>query len=226
MTDKERVLKTQLGSKEIELKTITHKYRNLQAFTTIVLTFGILFTCIGFSVIGSKPEPIVKTVVQTQLVYVTSESTNVIIDTATPEPTIQFGVEQMTLNAGMTQVVGHMTQTAEAPIQPTATVQPKPTAGFTMAQLNAIDTAQSYLSFMAFSRSGLIDQLVFEGYSVNDAEFAVDFLSTDWTEQAYQKAKEYLDFSPFSLDGLIAQLEFEGFTTEQATTGATRAYSE
>ena len=109
-------------------------------------------------------------------------------------------------------------------IYPTAVVQPS--AEFTMSQLNAIEQAQSYLHIMAFSRSGLIDQLVFEKYSATDATFAVDSLNVDWTEQAYLKAKSYLDNMSFSLEGLIGQLEFEGFTAEQATTGATRAYSE
>ncbi len=84
--------------------------------------------------------------------------------------------------------------------------------------------AQDYLDYTSFSRSGLIDQLEFEGFSTQDATVAVDGLDVDWREQAVQKAFDYLDYSSFSLSGLIDQLEFEGFTPEQAAYGAEAAY--
>jgi hypothetical protein len=136
----------------------------------------------------------------------------------------------MSLHDAMTVVVAGMTQTAEAPVQPVlTTLQPTgvmTSVGMTKSQANAVKSAQSYIRYSSFSRSGLINQLVFEQYSVADAEFAVKFINVDWTEQAYLTAKSYLSYSSFSLPELIGQLEFEGFTTEQATTGATRAYSE
>ena len=89
-----------------------------------------------------------------------------------------------------------------------------------VSQANAIESAESYLRFSSFSRSGLIDQLEFEGFSNSDAAFAVDFLEPDWFEQAAKSAESYLDFGSFSRQGLIDQLEFEGFTTEEATYGA------
>ena len=88
------------------------------------------------------------------------------------------------------------------------------------SQANAIDSAESYLRFSSFSRSGLIDQLEFEGFSNSDAAFAVDYIAPDWFEQAVKSAESYLDFGSFSRQGLIDQLEFEGFTTEEATYGA------
>jgi hypothetical protein len=94
----------------------------------------------------------------------------------------------------------------------------------TAAMENAIDTASSYLDYSAFSRTGLIDQLEFEGYATADATFAVDFLKVNWNEQAFGSAKSYLDYSSFSLQGLIDQLVFEGFTYEQASYGANKAY--
>lgn len=86
--------------------------------------------------------------------------------------------------------------------------------------------AEDYLDYSAFSRSGLIDQLEFEGFSTKDATAAVDGLDVDWREQAVQKAYDYLEYSSFSLSGLIDQLEFEGFTAEQATYGAEAAYGD
>lgn len=89
----------------------------------------------------------------------------------------------------------------------------------TISQRNAVSSAQNYLSFTAFSRSGLIGQLEFESYSTEDATFAVDHVAPDWNEQAAKSAKNYLEFTSFSRQGLIDQLIFEGFTPEQAEFG-------
>ena len=101
-----------------------------------------------------------------------------------------------------------------------------PDPGLSTAQRNAIASAESYLSFTAFSQSGLIEQLEFEGYSTADATFAVESLDVDWNEQAAKSAAAYLEMSSFSLSALIEQLEFEGFTPEQAAHGANEAYGE
>ena len=91
----------------------------------------------------------------------------------------------------------------------------------TRGEQNALNKANDYLEFMSFSRSGLIDQLEFEGYTTSEAEYAVDNCGADWDEQAVLKAEEYLDFMSFSRSGLIDQLEFEGFTYDQASAAAT-----
>jgi colicin import membrane protein len=91
--------------------------------------------------------------------------------------------------------------------------------GETLAQQNAVGSAESYLRFSAFSRQGLIDQLVFEDYSREDAVYAVDKVDPDWFEQAVLKAESYLAYSSFSRQGLIDQLLFEGFTQEEAVYG-------
>ena len=82
-------------------------------------------------------------------------------------------------------------------------------------------SAESYLDYTAFSRSGLVKQLVFEGFSAADAEYAVSHITVDWTAQADASAKAYMAYSSFSRKSLIAQLVFEGFTQEQAAHGAT-----
>ncbi len=94
------------------------------------------------------------------------------------------------------------------------------TLDLTMGQRNALAKAADYLSFTAFSFSGLVEQLEFEGFSHDDAVFAVENCGADWNEQAAKKAQSYLDFMSFSRSGLIEQLEFEGFTREQAEYGA------
>ena len=90
----------------------------------------------------------------------------------------------------------------------------------TLEEKNALKSARSYLSFMAFSRKGLIDQLEYEGFSTDAATLAVDSLNADWNEQAAKCAQSYLDVMSFSKSGLISQLKYEGFTAEQAEYGA------
>ncbi|MFN2527032.1 MAG: Ltp family lipoprotein [Actinomycetota bacterium] len=93
----------------------------------------------------------------------------------------------------------------------------------TSGQENALSTAEDYISTSGFSRSGLIEQLEFEGYSTKNAAFAVDHLNLDWNEQAARSAEDYLSTSGFSRSGLIEQLEFDGYTRQQAEYGAGKA---
>lgn len=110
------------------------------------------------------------------------------------------------------------------PSTPDAAEAPAPPAPeapqLTVSQENAIDKAEDYLSFAAFSKSGLVQQLKFEGFSTADANFAVANIEVDWNEQAAKKAEDYMNMSSFSRSGLIAQLKFEGFTPAQAAYGA------
>ncbi|MBD1370980.1 Ltp family lipoprotein [Hazenella sp. IB182357] len=89
-----------------------------------------------------------------------------------------------------------------------------------VSEENALKKANSYIDYMAFSKSGLIKQLEFDGFSKEDATKAVESIEVDWKEQAGLKAKSYLDTMSFSRSGLIKQLEFDGFTKEQANYGA------
>ena len=90
----------------------------------------------------------------------------------------------------------------------------------TMGQQQATAKGESYLNMAGFSRQGLIDQLVYEGFSEADATFAVDQLAPNWNEQAAKKAQSYINMSSFSRQGLIDQLIYEGFTEAQAEHGA------
>ena len=107
------------------------------------------------------------------------------------------------------------TQESESQVEPEAEVEIEETVG----EENARRSAESYLRFSAFSREGLIDQLEFEGFSIEEAEYAVDAVNADWFEQAALKAESYLEFSSFSRQGLIDQLLFEGFSEEEAIYG-------
>jgi hypothetical protein len=89
----------------------------------------------------------------------------------------------------------------------------------TVSQSNAKKSATSYLKYSSFSRTGLISQLEFEGFSILDATYGVDSQNADWNAQAAKSAKSYLKVSSFSRIGLIDQLVFEGFTQAQAEYG-------
>lgn len=94
----------------------------------------------------------------------------------------------------------------------------------TMGEKNALAKAEQYLDSMAFSKSGLADQLEYEGFEASEIEYAVENCGANWKEQAALKAQEYLDSQSFSKEGLIEQLEYEGFTSEQAAYGVDKVY--
>lgn len=108
----------------------------------------------------------------------------------------------------------------EAVEETTEAVAEAPADEPTLGEKNALQSAKSYLDYSAFSAKGLKEQLEFEGYSSDEAQYAVDHCGADWMEQAALSAKQYMDYSSFSKQALIEQLEFEGFTHEQAEHGA------
>ncbi|MEV4667800.1 Ltp family lipoprotein [Microbacterium sp. LWO12-1.2] len=81
----------------------------------------------------------------------------------------------------------------------------------TLGQQNAIAKAQDYLDYSGFSRTGLIGQLEYEGFSTADATFGTDNAGADWTAEAAEKAADYLAYSSFSRQSLYDQLAYEGF---------------
>jgi hypothetical protein len=94
----------------------------------------------------------------------------------------------------------------------------------TAGQRNALSSAESYLRSMAFSKSGLVEQLEYEDFSRSDARWGVAHVRVSWYRQAVKSAKSYLRSSSFSRQGLIEQLEYEGFTRSQAAYGVSKAY--
>ena len=112
------------------------------------------------------------------------------------------------------------TAPAESPAvtAPVAPTEEAPAGAVSQTQASLM--AQSYLATQAFSPSGLIKQLEFEGFSTAEATAAVQGLDVDWQEQANRMAASYLDGQAFSRQGLIDQLVVEGFTAEQAAAAA------
>ena len=85
----------------------------------------------------------------------------------------------------------------------------------TIGEAMALEKAELYLITQPFSCEGLKKQLMFEGFTDEEALFGVNNCDVDWNEQAAKKAELYLDTMAFSADGLSQQLAFEGFTDEQ-----------
>ncbi len=110
--------------------------------------------------------------------------------------------------------------------QPNPAPSPAPTGTPTMGQKNALEQAKRYLSISAFSYSGLIDQLKYEGYTTEEATYGADNCGADWNEQAAKKAQQYINTMSFSRQGLIDQLKYEGFTQAQAEYGASNVSTE
>lgn len=86
----------------------------------------------------------------------------------------------------------------------------------TLSQKNANAKAQNYLDMMAFSRSELAQQLQFEGFPAEEAEFRIARIETeggvDWNAQAAAKAASYLEMMAFSRSSLVEQLQYEGLS--------------
>jgi Host cell surface-exposed lipoprotein len=87
------------------------------------------------------------------------------------------------------------------------------------SQENAVRKAQEYLRQDNFSHKGLVEQLEYDQFSADDAEYAVSSIPVDWNAQAAAKAKSYVKQDAFSHEGLVEQLEYDGFTASQAEYG-------
>lgn len=94
----------------------------------------------------------------------------------------------------------------------------------TISQRNAVKQAKSYIETMPFSKKELINQLIFNKYSKEDAKYAVNKLEIDYKIQAVRQAKSYLETMAFSKEELLHQLKFNGYTDEQAEYAVNEVY--
>ena len=105
----------------------------------------------------------------------------------------------------------------EAAVKPPPVETAAPSAGQVSAeQHNATRSARAYLRGSGFSREGLIEQLIHDGYSRDVAASAVDSLGIDYNEQAAKTAESYLRHTGFSREGLIGQLSHDGYPRDVA----------
>ncbi len=87
----------------------------------------------------------------------------------------------------------------------------------------AVDAAKGYLGVgQGFSEQGLLSQLTSSagsGFTQAQAEYAINYLHSDWDAQAVDAAKGYLQLGGFSQASLLQQLTSSagsGFTQAQA----------
>lgn len=138
------------------------------------------------------------------------------VASSTPSPSPTPTPTQTTPEASATPEDGAASEAAAAPVEQTQ-APAADSQGATMSQRQATSKATDYLAFQAFSHDGLVDQLMYEGFSVEDATYAADNVGADWGVQAAKKAKDYLSFQAFSRSGLIDQLSYEKFSEDDAT---------
>lgn len=92
----------------------------------------------------------------------------------------------------------------------------KPTNGET----NALKKAESYSKLMHMSKKGIYNQLTssIEGFTDEEAQYAIDNIKADWNTNALEKAKSYQKTMSMSKNAIYNQLtsSVEGFTNEEA----------
>ena len=92
----------------------------------------------------------------------------------------------------------------------------------TMGQKNALKKAESYSDTMHMSKAGIYKQLTSEygeGFTAEEAQYAIDNMEADWKANALAKAKSYQSMMSMSKSAIYKQLisEYgEEFTAEEA----------
>ena len=84
----------------------------------------------------------------------------------------------------------------------------------------ALKSAKLYIASIDISYQGLIDQLVSDKFTADEAKYAADNCGANWKQEAVDCAKSYLKSIVLSYQGMIDQLKYEKFTDEQAKYGA------
>lgn len=104
---------------------------------------------------------------------------------------------------------------------------PRPTTGNPVPTENplpadfraALGSATRFNNHTGYSKQGLLDQLLYQGYSYEAAWYAVDNVAADWYLNARRSAEGYVLYSGYSKVGLHQQLLYEGYLPEEATYG-------
>lgn len=92
-------------------------------------------------------------------------------------------------------------------------------------EADALKAALNYINTDHFSRNNLIEKLKYDGFTQEEAEYAVSNIYVDWYQMAADTAAAYLKTADYSYNGLIRRLESstDGFTHEEAVYGADTA---
>ena len=150
----------------------------------------------------------------------------VLVTVASLSGCVSDGVKSDNTNKEVTKIEATQTPIATPEVTPAPTETPEERVereirefrdSLPIEKRSAIEMAQSYLSCMPLSPSGLYDQLLYEGFSEEDSQFAIEHLIVDWDEMCYETAVSYVtNIGGFSKKSLTHQLVYEGFTKKQA----------
>ena len=156
----------------------------------------------------------------------------VLVTVASLSGCVTDGVKSDNTNKEVTKIEATQTPIATPEVTPVPTETPEERAerearefldSLPIEKRSAIEVAQNYLSCMPLSPSGLYDQLLYEGFSEEDSQFAIDHLIIDWDEMCYETAVSYItNVGGFSKKSLIHQLVYDGFTKKQAKNAVKR----
>lgn len=96
---------------------------------------------------------------------------------------------------------------------------------FSQPQKDAVKAAGRHIAEEPFSRQGLIDRLTgSDGYSVSDAETAVNYLEenslVDWYDEADRAGKAYGESGSYTEEQITDYLIGMGFPQDEAEYGA------
>ena len=148
------------------------------------------------SISGTLKKPLVCKKVSGKLKWVASAvSTNStpsvsVAPTTTAAPITTAAPATTTTAASATTTTAASATTTTA--RPTTTTTSTTVLAGTVSQRNAVSKGASYLRSSSFSRSGLISQLQYEGFSLDDATYGTDAQNADWSAQAVKKGASYL----------------------------------
>jgi len=107
-----------------------------------------------------------------------------------------------------------------SPVVSAQQVAPAPAAPqLTIKQQQAKQAAEAAIASLPFSQSGLVEFLVYQGHSEEDATYAVEQLKEDWDAQADKAAAEYVATQRYTHNRLQEQLEYAGFRPSEAAHG-------
>ena len=90
----------------------------------------------------------------------------------------------------------------------------------TISEKNALKSAESYSNTLHMSKKGIYNQLIstVEGFTKEEAQYAIDNIEADWKENALETARTYQNSLSMSKKAIYNQLisSAEAFTKEEA----------
>ena len=82
----------------------------------------------------------------------------------------------------------------------------------------AFRSAETYLQ-MGVSGRQLVEQMILEGCTTEEAEYILENCDADWMEQAVIAARGFREYRDMSDEELLDLLIFQGFSKEEAAYG-------